>query len=175
MSAFPKNCVSFTYGQSPRALTRKDNHPTRRKLLTWEEAEWAINKFPYDHNEGTWLEMQIWEESTIQHFYNNKNNLYVKDFNVSQRMSEATKQMVYMKYFPYIRMLPSRLFFDANSVHGVMHALRVFVLADKLAEDQKLDIQLKSILQCSALYHDIGRNNDQIDDFHGYRLSLIHI
>ena len=32
MSAFPKNCVSFTYGQSPRALTRKDNHPTRRKL-----------------------------------------------------------------------------------------------------------------------------------------------
>ena len=62
-------------------------------------------------------------------------------------------------------MLPSRLFFDANSVHGVMHALRVFVLADKLAEDQKLDIQLKSILQCSALYHDIGRNNDQIDDF----------
>ena len=79
MSAFPKNCVSFTYGQSPRALTRKDNHPTRRKLLTWEEAEWAINKFPYDHNEGTWLEMQIWEESTIQHFYNNKNNLYVKD------------------------------------------------------------------------------------------------
>lgn len=169
MSAFPKNCVSFTYGQSPRALTRKDNHPTRRKILTWEEAEWAINKFPYDHNEGTWLEMQIWEESTIQHFYNNKNNLYVKDFNVSQRMSEATKQMVYMKYFPYIRMLPSRLFFDADSVHGVMHTLRVFVLADKLAEDQKLDIQLKSILQCSALYHDIGRNNDQIDDFHGYR------
>ena len=169
MSAFPKSSVSFTFGQSPRALTRKDNHPTRRKVLTWDEAEWAINTFPYDHNEGTWLEMQIWEESIIRQFYNNGNSQYVRDCIVTERLSNKTKEMLLEKYVPYIQKLPSALFFDANSVHGIMHSIRVLVLTDKLAEDLKLDLRLKCVLNYAALYHDIGRENDQIDDFHGYK------
>lgn len=169
MSAFSKESVSFTYGQSPRALTRKDNHPTRRKVLTWDEAEWAINTFPYDKNEGTWLEMQIWEESVIRQFYNRGDSVYVKDCIVSERLSQETKKILFEKYSSYFQSLPKYLFVDCYSVHGISHAIRVLVLAEKIATDLKIEPQYIDILRFGALYHDIGRENDQIDDLHGYK------
>ena len=59
MYAFSKDQVSFTYGQSPRAFTRKDNHPTRRKLYMWQDIEKVMDDYPLDSREDTWIEMQI--------------------------------------------------------------------------------------------------------------------
>ena len=169
MNAFSKDSVSFTYAQSPRALTRKDNHPTRRKVLMWDEAEWAINAFPYDNREGTWLEMQIWEESVIQKFYNAGKSLCVTDCTVPDRLTDCAKEMILDKYSLYLSKVPSELFVDASSVYGTTHAIRVLILVDKLSEEQKLDPLSKNVLHYGALYHDIAREKDLNDNLHGYK------
>ena len=165
MKEFPKDKVSFTYGQSPRALTRKDNHPTRRKVLLWDEAEWVINQFPYIYDEGTWLEMQIWEDNTLKKFYQNSEN--ITDFVVEERLSEQERVDLIRKYSEEFRSLTSDLFFSPNSVHGLSHARRVLVLSDIIADHCGRVEKDRKVLKCAAAFHDIGRMNHKEDENHG--------
>lgn len=169
MKAFRKEYVSFTYGQSPRALTRKDHHPTRRKVLTWDEAELAINQFPFVEDEGTWLEMQIWEEDVIKQYYADGLGGCIKAFEVKERLSEKERQNILKQYAPFLNSLEPECFFEPQSAHGMSHAMRVLVLAQRLAENIKTEDELKEILIYGALYHDIGREDHSADDTHGYK------
>ena len=168
MSEFPKDQISFTYGQSPRALTRKDNHPTRRKLLLWDEAEWAINKFPYIEDEGTWLEMQIWEDDTLTKFYDNGHGKSIREFVVAERLSDKEREELKEKYAPLIKLIKPEYFFSPTSAHGVSHAIRVLVLAQIIAQKCMLTSNDLDILAYAAAYHDIGRENHKVDVKHGF-------
>lgn len=168
MKEFPKDKVSFTYGQSPRALTRKDNHPTRRKLLLWDEAEWAINHFPFIEDEGTWLEMQIWEDGTLKKFYQDGQSEYISAFTVKERLNLQERNELIKKYSREFAQIKPELFFSPNSVHGVSHAMRVFVLTDVISKKIGVSNIDRVLLKYAALYHDIGRINHKDDKRHGY-------
>ncbi len=168
MSAFSKKKVSFTYGLSTHAFTRKDNHPCRRKLLFWDDAEKVINEIPFNENEDIWLEMQVWDESVILDYYE-KNAKELFPMQVEERLSEQEKDNIKKKYEVYSHLIRSEQYVEPKGVHGVAHALRVLILAQELAEINFLDDYYKTILIYSAAYHDIGREHNFIDDNHGYK------
>ena len=64
----------------------------------WDEAEWVINQFPYIYDEGTWLEMQIWEDNTLKKFYQNSENItdFVPQFQSS--MEHLNKKVPLVKH-----------------------------------------------------------------------------
>ncbi|WP_270564204.1 HD domain-containing protein [Clostridium beijerinckii] len=169
MSAFAKEHVSFTYGQSPRALTRKDNHPTRRKLLMWDEVEKVINEFPFDENEDIWIEMQIWDESVIRQYYENTSKNCVKPFQVSEKLTLNDENNLKKRYSHYLELIKEDYFFEPKGVHGISHAIRVLILSQELSEQLLLEQYYKSILIYCAAFHDIGRENDIFDDNHGFK------
>lgn len=167
MKEFPKDKISFTYGQSPRALTRKDNHPTRRKVLMWDEAEWAINHFPFVEEEGTWLEMQIWEGETLKRYYKDGKGECITDFVVEERLSAQEREELLIKYSSEFEILTPDLFFSPASVHGLSHARRVMILSDVIASQCGVNEHDKVILKYAAAFHDIGRINHKEDGEHG--------
>jgi len=65
--------------------------------------------------------------------------------------------------------LPDSLFRNPYGIHGILHTKRVYLLAGILSDLNSLDSISKKILLTSALWHDIGRINDGVDDLHGYR------
>lgn len=166
MSVFPKKWVSFTYGLSTHAFTRKDNHPCRRKLLSWDDAEKVINEIPFDENEDIWLEMQVWDESIIRDYYQ-KSNKELFPVQVDERLSEQEKDDIKKKYEVYSCLIRPEQYDEPKGVHGVSHTLRVLILAQELAEINHLDDYYKAILIYSAAYHDIGREHNFSDDKHG--------
>jgi hypothetical protein len=56
-----------------------------------------------------------------------------------------------------------------KGIHGVEHAQRVLLLVQELASLEHLSPEQVEILEFCALYHDIGRINDSVDDIHGER------
>lgn len=169
MNAFNREEVSFTYCQSPRAFTRKDNHPTRRKLFMWDEAEEAMNKYPFLEIEDTWFEMQIWNDEVLKYYYNFKKDTNVKAFEVKERLSEKEKQDIIETYEPFVRLIKPDLFFAPYSAHGISHATRVMILTQKLGDLYHLTEASKRILLYCGIYHDIGRENHEVNEVHGYK------
>lgn len=56
-----------------------------------------------------------------------------------------------------------------TGIHGIEHAFRVLKLVQRLSELEKISLEHKHILEFCAIFHDIGRVNDDIDDYHGVR------
>lgn len=60
-----------------------------------------------------------------------------------------------------------------NNFHGLHHSQKVLLFSYILGKREKLnDIDLK-ILTDAAIYHDMGRDNDNEDTIHGYASSLL--
>lgn len=68
----------------------------------------------------------------------------------------------------YIALNQPNLFNEPQGIHGIGHSARVLLLCDKLSELNDLSDIEKKILLTAALWHDIGRNNDMCDDYHGF-------
>lgn len=169
MNAFSKDEVSFTYCQSPRAFTRKDNHPTRRKLLMWDEAEEVINRYSFSEIEDTWIEMQIWNDRVLKYYYENCKKDCVSTFQVIERLSKEDIQNLVQKYNPYKDLIKPEFFVAPFSAHGLNHAMRVLILTQELSDLYGIDNYLKNILLYCAVFHDIGRENQEVDAMHGYK------
>ncbi len=58
-------------------------------------------------------------------------------------------------------------------IHGIEHAYRVLLLVREIAAQEKLSTKLIKQLEFCAIFHDIGRISDEIDDLHGNR--AIHL
>lgn len=168
MCIFEKQYVSFTYGLSTHAFTRKDNHPCRRKLLTWDEAESVINEFPFDENEDIWMEMQLWDRDFLKSYYEYDEKVMF-ELQVRERLSEQEKDKLKEKYKSALSLIKPEYFFEPSGVHGISHAQRVLILAQELAENHLLDDYYKKVLFYSAVYHDIGREHNFSDKSHGYK------
>jgi hypothetical protein len=54
-------------------------------------------------------------------------------------------------------------------IHGMEHAYRVLLLVREITAQEKLSTKLMKQLEFCAIFHDIGRINDEIDDMHGNR------
>lgn len=169
MSAFSKEHVSFTFGRSTKAFTRKDSHPTRRKLLMWDEAEMVINQFPFNEEDELWLEMQIWDDTVICQHYNDGKGVNIKAIDVENRLSNVERNLLKKKYERFLDLIKEEYFFDPKSIHGVSHAIRVLILSQELAELYHLDTYYKQILVYCSVFHDIGRDNHGKDNEHGFK------
>lgn len=51
-------------------------------------------------------------------------------------------------------------------IHGILHQYRVLALSYLIGKMEKVDV---NILCYSAIFHDVRKNNDGIDIFHGKR------
>lgn len=168
MIAFQKDRVSFTYGRSTKALTRKDGHPTHRKLYLWDEAEWIINKFPFDIDEELWLEMQIWEKDTLCRYYAGGKGENVHALKVFGRLDDSEYISTINEYKTFFDMIKEETFLEPHSSHGIAHAQRVLVLSQELANLYGVDNHYKELLRYCAAFHDIGRIAQGKDDYHGF-------
>ncbi|WP_075343142.1 HD domain-containing protein [Tenacibaculum agarivorans] len=54
-------------------------------------------------------------------------------------------------------------------IHGIEHSFRVFLLIKKLCDLESITKLERLQLEFCALFHDIGRVNDLIDDTHGVK------
>ncbi|MDR1728042.1 MAG: HD domain-containing protein [Acidobacteriota bacterium] len=54
-----------------------------------------------------------------------------------------------------------------EGIHGIGHIYRVLLLVQKLCELEKCPVSQRQILEFCAIFHDIGRTDDGVDDSHG--------
>lgn len=65
------------------------------------------------------------------------------------------------------RDIKDKYFLNPESIHGVLHAKRVLLLAYIIGLYEELDDNDMEIVLNAAKYHDIGRTNDNYDEMHG--------
>lgn len=86
--------------------------------------------------------------------------------------SEFIKTIKQSKFYPLFQTLCNEIrleYIYKSSIHGIYHNERVAMFALFLAEKLNLAEIDAKIAIYAALYHDIGRQNDDIDDMHGTR------
>jgi len=105
--------------------------------------------------------------------YNDLQDVKLMNFyNFVDINDELTIHKVIDKYILYCEKISDKNFKDPISVHGKLHTKRVLLLSLILAYYEKLNTEDKDILACAAVYHDIGRINDNVCYKHGeYSIS----
>ncbi|GHU36503.1 hypothetical protein FACS1894105_06960 [Clostridia bacterium] len=71
VSCFDPKTISFTYGDSFYTYTRKDSHPTSRKVYTLNEIIEIIELYGTEFPDDQWygfIEMQVWDDQTIRSY-----------------------------------------------------------------------------------------------------------
>jgi hypothetical protein len=173
VTEFDSKTISFTYGTSYYSFTRKDNHPTRRRLYFADEIEDIINTYgiiPYDGDSPLCVEMQVWDDEVLRKCY--ESNKYTCEC-TNQQISEEKLLKEIARLTGDAKALGAKeveeaVFLDKAGIHGYNHSLRVWLLSVKLAELAGLSEEDTRILLYCAAYHDIGRINNGQDHDHGF-------
>lgn len=71
-------------------------------------------------------------------------------------------------YHNYNGLISPSLYHNPEGIHGVSHIRRTLLLGLLLAYLAELSAQHTRILAYASVYHDIGRENDGADEYHGY-------
>ena len=71
-------------------------------------------------------------------------------------------------YHKYNRLIVPHLYHNAYGIHGMSHVRRTLILSLVIAYLDKLSAKRTRILAYASVYHDIGRDNDGADQYHGY-------
>jgi len=66
-----------------------------------------------------------------------------------------------------LRVINSDIF--RKGIHGIEHNFRVLIIVRKICSIENITNDIKELLEFCAIFHDIGRINDGIDDSHGLR------
>jgi len=72
------------------------------------------------------------------------------------------------RYHQYNALILPTLYHKPEGIHGVNHVRRTLLLALLMAYLDKLSDQQTRMLAYASVYHDIGREHDGKDDYHGY-------
>jgi len=72
------------------------------------------------------------------------------------------------RYHKYNQLILPISYHKPEGIHGVSHVRRTLFLALLMAYLDKLSAQHTRILAYASIYHDIGRENDGADEYHGY-------
>lgn len=168
VSLFEKSVISFTFGDSFEVFFTS-THPTRRKLYTLEEINEIMNIYYHDKKEQPfYIEMQLWDDP--YKYYENMEEEPVPEYLMFQYSLDDVFQFKQKEeYKHYKSFINSYHYNNPKGLHGIKHALRVLLFCIVLSELYKLNKNEKDILCLSAIYHDIGRTSDGIDDMHGYK------
>ena len=115
-------------------------------------------------------------EDIINQDFNNYNDDYnLKTYNLNTKQLDTNKLFSYFKennLLPYLLKKISEIkleYLYISECHGKNHNLRVMIYTLYLSNILKLSDIDKEIVMNAAIYHDIGRINDNIDDNHGKR------
>lgn len=174
LTEFDPKTLSFTYGTSYYAFTRKDGHPTKRKLYMLSEIEDIINTYgivPYDGDSPLCVEMQVWDDKVLRRCYES-NQYFCSITNDPINMEKLKSEVAHLREIAdgyNCAQIDSKLFENSMGIHGYNHSLRVWILCMKLAKLMQLSPEDTKILLICAAYHDIGRMNNLADDAHGMK------
>ena len=72
------------------------------------------------------------------------------------------------RYHKYNELILPNLYHNPDGIHGVSHVRRTLVLALLMAHLDQLSDKQTRIIAYASVYHDIGREHDSKDDYHGY-------
>lgn len=175
---FAPKSVSFTYGTSNFALSRRDYHPTRRKIYLINEIEDIINQYgliPNDHYPSC-LEMQVWDNTVLKSCYLSGKyeiqctNEPIKVQEIEKKIQKLQQTAADIKACT----VEDFLYNDLPYGHGYNHAQRVWLLCLELANLYELSSTESRLLSYCAVYHDIGRTDNKITENHG-QLSFLKV
>ena len=82
-------------------------------------------------------------------------------------MPELERQGILKLYHNYCPMIKNECFHKPGGIHGISHTRRVLLLSLMLSWMEGLGETDRVLLCQAALYHDIGRSNDNFDPEHG--------
>lgn len=100
-----------------------------------------------------------------KHVFDVKEHKQQNVLNVLSDMNDVKASLEY-SYFKN-SFLKREYFLQDSPEHGYFHSMRVLFLCMVLAHLKKLNVQDRAILANAAMYHDIGRTNDDVDFKHG--------
>lgn len=86
-----------------------------------------------------------------------------------EELDKLNKNFLMGRYHSAIASFNDEWFLHPNGIHGKSHMQRVLLHVLSLSLEKELDDFNQEILIAAALYHDIGRINDDVDDSHGKR------
>lgn len=96
----------------------------------------------------------------------------IQPMNMVKTKAELEKLSTYFlleRYHSALEEFDENLFFEPYGIHGVLHMKRVLLHVLSLSLELQLDDIETELLIAAAMYHDIGRINDDRDDTHGER------
>lgn len=165
ISCFDKDKISFTFGDSFYAFFVSP-HPTKRKLYMVDEMDNIMSKYQVDKY-MKYIEMQLWDNPEKYRKY------MVKDDTVCFHNLQLTYENTFsnelkLQYIKYCNLINPEHYFYPEGIHGISHTKRVLIHCIILAKLNNLSEKQRNILFLSAIYHDIGRTTDKIDQSHGY-------
>lgn len=88
-------------------------------------------------------------------------------FSLADLQAQLNPQGIKQRYQYYNRQLRKKYFYRPEGIHGVMHTRRVLLLNIIISLLQGCSERQLNILCTAALFHDIGRINDNVDPQHG--------
>lgn len=91
----------------------------------------------------------------------------VKLLSIADLKPEMERRGVIERYHYYAQRLKKEYFYRPEGTHGIMHTRRVLMLNLVLSTRLNISPRRLNILCTAALYHDIGRINDNVDPGHG--------
>lgn len=155
------------------------------ETFSWSLDAYQAIKFAYrDSKQAVVTEAKVKKEHIVDYINDRnesevlvlpKNVMDIKEYpqqNVNQLMEQLNEDKVILEYAYYKNsFLGKEYFLNDSTEHGFLHSKRVLYLALTLAYLEGLSLTHRAILANVAMYHDIGRTNDGVDDEHG-RVSL---
>lgn len=101
----------------------------------------------------------------------------MKFLSLADLMPDLERQGILQQYRGYCRLIKKEYFHKSGGIHGIFHTRRVLFLTLILSWMEGLTETDRGLLCQAAIYHDIGRTNDNFDPEHGresYKKILQH-
>lgn len=126
--------------------------------------------------------VEILDDSSEKEVWVNYADVIIKERIPVYGISYLEKQLpkvsdTYLEYkslFACIRYTNNPLYDKNSPIHGELHISRVLLWTLMLSEELNLEEYDRHILAMAALYHDLGRRNDDDDNGHGIRSKTIY-
>lgn len=91
----------------------------------------------------------------------------MKFLSLDDLMPDLERQGIIKEYRKYCSLIKKDYFYKWAGIHGISHTCRVLLLTLILSGMEGLTETDRDLLSQAAIYHDIGRTNDNFDPGHG--------
>jgi hypothetical protein len=88
---------------------------------------------------------------------------------INELLPELEAMGVISQYNKWVKRIPVELLYRPKGIHGISHVKRVLMLGLIMGYKLQLTQRQIEIICTAAIYHDIGRTNDNFDPHHGVK------